>query len=82
MINEKLLKFESKTCMPCKALAKNLENADLGIDIEVVDIDVHPDIVDEYMIRGVPTLLHLPSKHSISGVKTTEEIRKWLATCK
>lgn len=81
-MQEKVLRFTASWCQPCKALAKNLENADLGIDIEVVDIDVHPDLVDEYMIRGVPTLVHIPSNHSISGVKTTEEIRKWLATCK
>lgn len=81
-MQEKVLRFTASWCQPCKALAKNLENADLGIDVEVVDIDVHPDLVDEYMIRGVPTLLHLPSKHSISGVKTTEEIKKWLANCK
>lgn len=82
MTNEKLLKFESKTCVPCKVLSKNLESVDLGIDIEVIDIDVYPDLVDEYMIRGVPTLLHLPSRRSIIGVKTVDEIKKWLATCK
>ena len=79
---EKILRFTASWCQPCKMLAKNLENADLGIAIEVVDIDVHPELVSEYMIRGVPTLVHIPSNHSISGVKTADEIKKWLANCK
>lgn len=81
-MQEKVLRFTASWCQPCKMLAMNLKDEDLGIPVEVVDIDVHPDVVQEYGIRGVPTLLHLPSKHSISGVKTVEEIRKWLATCK
>lgn len=81
-MQEKVLRFTASWCQPCKMLAKNLESADLGITIEVVDIDVHPELVSEYMIRGVPTLVHIPSNHSISGVKTVDEIKKWLATCK
>lgn len=81
-MEEKVLRFTASWCQPCKALAKNLESADIGVTVEVVDIDVYPDLVDEFMIRGVPTLLHLPSRHSISGVKTVDEIKKWLESCR
>lgn len=82
MTNEKLLKFESKTCQPCKMLAKNLEGADIGVPIEVLDIDVHQDLLPAYNIRGVPTLVHIPSMQSISGVHTAEEIKQWLEKCR
>ena len=81
-MEEKILRFTASWCGPCKALAKNLENAELDLPIEVVDIDVHQDLLPEYNIRGVPTLVHMPSRKSISGVKTVDEIKKWLATCK
>jgi thioredoxin-like negative regulator of GroEL len=40
-------------------LAKNLETANLGLPIEVVDIDVHTELATDYGIRSVPTLVML-----------------------
>jgi thioredoxin-like negative regulator of GroEL len=64
-------------------LAKNLEGAELGLPIEVVDIDVHPEMAQEYSIRSVPTLVLLGDDGSIQktsvGVKTVKEIEAWAA---
>jgi thioredoxin-like negative regulator of GroEL len=79
---EKILRFTASWCQPCKQLAKTLESADLGVPIEVIDIDVNPEMVEEYQIRGVPTLVHLPSNQKISGAKTLQELQAWLQSCR
>ena len=56
---KRILRFTASWCGPCKSLAMNLENANLGLPIEVVDIDIHSDVAQEYGIRSVPTLVML-----------------------
>lgn len=77
----KIYRFTASWCNPCKMLAKNLENANLGHPIEVVDIDVHPELAQEYNIRSVPTLVMLADDGSVQktsvGVKTTKELEAW-----
>jgi thioredoxin 1 len=77
---KKIMRFTASWCQPCKAMAKNLENADLGIDIEVVDIDVHTDLAVEYMVRSVPTLILKDgsSDRRLVGVKSAQEIKDWV----
>jgi thioredoxin 1 len=62
-------------------LAKTLEEVDSKLPIEVVDIDVHPEIAAEFGIRGVPTLVivedNIPSKR-IVGNKTKQEIEAFI----
>lgn len=55
----KLLKFGAPWCKPCQALDKTLESANLGIEIEKVDIDQRPECAAEYRVRSVPTLVLL-----------------------
>lgn len=55
----KILRFSSASCGPCKMLAINLENADLGVPVEVVDTDIWPDVAANYNIRSVPTLVYV-----------------------
>lgn len=77
----KLLRFTSSTCQPCKILAKNLEEADLKMPIETIDIDVHGELVLDYGIRSVPTLImidELVEVKRIIGVKTPEQLREWV----
>lgn len=73
----KLIRFTSPTCSPCKALAKTLESMELDIPIEVVDISVHPEMIDDYAIKSVPTLYY--KGHSLVGNKSAKEIYEWLA---
>jgi thioredoxin 1 len=77
----KILRFTASWCAPCKSLAKNLEEANLGLPIEVVDIDVYDDVAMEYGIRSVPTLVLMGENNTvirrITGAKTVSELRTW-----
>ncbi len=78
---KKIVRFTASWCGPCKMLAKTLEEVDSKLPIEVVDIDVHPEIAAEFGIRGVPTLVivedNIPSKR-IVGNKTKQEIEAFI----
>jgi thioredoxin 1 len=77
----KILRFTASWCQPCKSLAKNLEEANLSVPIEVVDIDIQSDVAVEYGIRGVPTLVLMDENHNIVkrlvGSKTVTELKEW-----
>lgn len=76
----KILRFTASWCQPCKALAKNLEEAKLNIPIEVVDIDVFEDVAIDYAIRSVPTLILKSDKEDkrLVGVHSPQQIREWV----
>lgn len=77
----KILRFTASWCGPCKSLAMNLENANLTLPIEVVDIDIHPDLAAEYGIRGVPTLVMIQENTEVKrlvGSKTVKELQEWV----
>ena len=62
-------------------LAKNLEEAKLEMPIEVVDIDVSPEIASDFGVRSVPTLVMLDwntEVKRISGNQTVKELREWV----
>jgi thioredoxin 1 len=77
---KRLLRFTASWCQPCKGLAMNLETAELGLPIEVIDIDVQSDLAIEYGIRGVPTLVMLDENIEVKrmvGVKTVSQLQEW-----
>jgi thioredoxin 1 len=62
-------------------LAKNLESVELEMPIEVVDIDVYPDVAIEYGVRSVPTLIMVEDStvfKKMVGVKTVQELKEWV----
>ena len=78
---KKILRFTASWCQPCKALAKNLEIANVGLPIEVIDIDVHDTLAIEYGIRGVPTLVMMDENIEVKrivGSKTVNELQEWV----
>ena len=78
---KKILRFTASWCMPCKTMALQLENLKLGLPIEVIDIDIFPDVAVEYGIRSVPTLVMVEDNAVLSkivGVKTPQELKEWV----
>jgi thioredoxin 1 len=81
MENKKVLRFTASWCGPCKMLAKNLETSKTEMPIEVVDIDVNPELATDYGIRGVPTLVMIvdgKEKKRLIGMKSLKELEDWL----
>jgi thioredoxin 1 len=78
---KKVLRFTASWCGPCKMLAKTLEDVETNIPIEVIDIDVNPEIATEFGIRSVPTLVivedNMASKRLI-GNKTKQELEAFI----
>ena len=78
---KKVLRFTASWCGPCKMLAKNLESTKTEMPIEVVDIDVNPELATDYGIRGVPTLVMVvdgKEKKRLVGMKSLKELEDWL----
>ena len=78
---KRIIRFTASWCGPCKSLAMNLETANLGLPIEVVDIDTHSDVAQEYGIRSVPTLVMLDENTEVKriiGSKTVNQVQEWV----
>jgi thioredoxin 1 len=78
---KKILRFTASWCGPCKMMAKTLEQIETNVPIEVIDIDVHPEIATEYGIRGVPTLVMMEENMAtkrIVGNKTKQELEEFI----
>lgn len=78
----KVLKFEATWCAPCKSLTKLLESFDTEMYIQKVDIDENVDLVRDYGIRSVPTLVMLDDDgvevKRGQNFKTLEDIQSFL----
>ena len=78
---KRIIRFTASWCGPCKSMAMNLEAANLGLPIEVVDIDIHPDVAAECGVRSVPTLILLDENiqmNRIIGTKTVNQLQEWV----
>ena len=76
---KRILRFTASWCGPCKSMAMNLETANLGFPIEVVDIDAHPEVAAEYGIRSVPTLVLMDENIQVDriiGTKTVNQLQE------
>ena len=77
---KKVLRFTASWCGPCKMLARNLEDVDTNIPIEVIDIDEKQDIAVEYGVRGVPTLVMLDENVEVKrlvGMTSLKQLEDW-----
>jgi thioredoxin-like negative regulator of GroEL len=77
---KRILRFTASWCGPCQGLAMNLETASLDLPIEVIDIDVHGDVAQEYGVRSVPTLVMLDENTEIKrliGSRTVNQLQEW-----
>lgn len=80
MMVEKVYKFYSDTCAPCKMLTSMLRNTESKELIEDVDISKRLDLVRKFNIRKVPTLVFVDEEgeHLFSsvGIITSAEFEK------
>lgn len=80
-----LVDFFSKTCVPCKMVARVLEELDDEfpfINIVKVDVEECPKTSDEFKISGIPDLYYYKDGEvyfHCAGAVGGEEIRKHLA---
>lgn len=80
-MSDKILRFSASWCQPCKMLAKTLEGEDLGVPVEVVDIDENSELAMQFGIRGVPTLVYIKEDKEagrISGMQTIAALKEWI----
>ena len=55
-----LLKFSADYCTPCKQLSKTLAEVNLqGISYQEINIEGNLDLVKQWSIRSIPTLILL-----------------------
>jgi thioredoxin 1 len=76
----KILKFYSQTCGPCKQQGRILEELE-GVDIVNVDIndDANADLLDEYKIRSIPTLVILDDNNvatKLPGITPLDRLKE------
>ena len=77
---KRILRFTASWCGPCQGLAMNLEASGLDLPIEVIDIDTHSDVAQEYGVRSVPTLVMLDENIEIKrliGSRTVNQLQEW-----
>jgi thioredoxin 1 len=80
-MDKRVLRFTASWCGPCKSLAKNLEEVNTSVPIEVIDIDVSSEVAIEYGVRGVPTLVMLEGNNEIKrlvGMQPLKALEDWL----
>jgi len=54
----KVLAFTASWCAPCQRAKPALVQIQAaGVDVEIIDIDTHPDLAKKYGVTEVPTFL-------------------------
>ena len=75
---KKILYFSSTWCQPCKNFKPIMEQVSRELPVQFVDIDASPQLVAEYGIRSVPTIVVLNNGQVASkqaGVLTESQIK-------
>jgi len=54
----KVLAFTASWCAPCqRAKPALIQIQAAGVDVEIIDIDDHPDLAKKYSVTSVPTFI-------------------------
>lgn len=77
-----LVIYSASYCNPCKQLKKIIEDTNLGIPVNIIDIEDDPVSTSEYAIRGVPTVLLMSDNQVMkrrSGYMNAEQLKEFVA---
>lgn len=72
---KKLMLFHARYCGKChaadKRIKKLIEKGQIEFEYQLVDIEVEKDIVKEYNVLGIPTLICIEDNQEIKRIKGT-----------
>jgi thioredoxin-like negative regulator of GroEL len=75
---KQIIYFYGTFCNPCKSFRPTIESISREIPVRFVDVDTEPQLVAEYGIRNVPTIVIVQNGQAInkaSGVLTESQVR-------
>lgn len=75
---KQIIYFYGTFCNPCKSFRPTIESISREIPVRFVDVDAEPQLVAEYGIRNVPTVVIVQNGQAInkaSGVLTESQVR-------
>jgi len=74
----KLIKFSAQWCSPCSVMTALMKHNNIYDKFEHVDVDENAELVAQYKIRGVPTIILADDDgnvvRSISGNATADQL--------
>ena len=62
----KILKFQTKTCTPCKMVDMMLKDMGLEVD-EVIDIEEQEEVREKYDVMKSPTIILVDGEGVVQG---------------
>jgi len=75
---KEIIFFSAPWCQPCKSFKPVMERLSQELPIRFVDVDTEPQLVAEYGVRNVPTIVVTQDGREInkrSGVLTESQVR-------
>lgn len=75
---KKILYFSAAWCGPCKNFKPIMEQISRELPVEFIDVDANPQLVAEYGVRNIPTLVVVDNGRAVSkqaGVLTESQIK-------
>ena len=80
----KLLDFYATWCGPCKMLSPIIDDLseDMSLEVVKIDIDKNEDLVKEFGIMSVPTIVLLKDNKEVArniGFITKNDLESWIS---
>lgn len=81
--NTQLIYFTAQWCQPCKTFGPRIDRVskDLGLPLVKIDADEHQDMIAEFQIMSIPTVIVMSDgaqADRLVGAKTEDQLRKSL----